>query len=212
MFCCPRQKSSCCFLLCCKGSIKNIRGFAAAAQVRSVRTDLSEMQPFIIRAQQWVGPRRQWNPQLPTHFPPVGQGENQKGEREKKLVDWDKDSLIDKAKLDVQPKQNKEVAYSFPSGGRCSQESGASSCPVCTWEGKHHSHGYPLFFLHLPAFIAEWDAIWHGISLWPPAFLVSLPSFAPTPPLLPGRPEWEKENNFGGAVQVLLSNRWNINS
>lgn len=28
-----------------------------------------------------------------------------------------------------------------------------------TWEGKHYSPGYPLFLLHLSAFIAECDAI-----------------------------------------------------
>lgn len=86
------------------------------------------------------------------------------------------------------------------------QESRASSCVIVTCEDKCYNPKCPVFLLLPPAFIAERNAMCHGISLWPAALVVSFPNFSHTPSLLAGRLEWGKRKDCD-AVQTLLSNR-----
>lgn len=86
-----------------------------------------------------------------------------------KLLGWDKDSLVGEAKLRMPTKRNKEWIHYFPLAGRCSS--------VGKTELIMHNDGLgrqkPMFGMSLPssfspsALIAEHDAIWYGVPLWP---------------------------------------------
>ena len=61
----------------------------------------------------------------------------------RKVVGWDKDSLIAKAKLHMQAKQSKEFIHYLPPAGKRPAtflENMASSHVAGTWEGKCHKH------------------------------------------------------------------------
>lgn len=68
----------------------------------------------------------------------------------KRLVDWDLDSLIRKAKAALASKTKGGIEILIPLRRQMSSHfSGnrASACPMVTWEDKCHNHRCPLFLL-----------------------------------------------------------------
>ena len=87
----------------------------------------------------------------------------------RKLVGWDKDSLIAKAKV-VQASKAKQGIHSLlPTGGQVFshlQESRAPSRITVTWGDKCHHSEHPPLPSSYPSFIAEHSIVQCGISLW----------------------------------------------
>lgn len=108
--------------------------------------------------------------QLLTHYPPiihppaVGRGGGEMG----KLVDWDKNTLIDKAKAAHKQSKTRNLfntSYSQASVQPCPGKPGSIMLRV-TCRDECHNSKYSFFPSFPSAFISEPNIIWSGISLW----------------------------------------------
>ena len=116
--------------------------------------------------------------QLLAHSPRVGMGERIGRVKVRKLVGWDKDSFIGKAKATHTSKANQGIHSPLPMGRQVFshlQESRAPAHVTVTWEDKCcHSKNPPLP-PSSPSFL------WSGLSLG--SVGVSCPSCVPSQPL-----------------------------
>jgi len=134
--------------------------------------DSSSVKIFYVLEEGWIEQRIT----LLTSLTPAGNQEPP-GEMEeritkvrvRKLMSWDKDSLTEKAQAMHTSKAKQEIHSLLPIGRQVFanlQKSRAPSYLGVIWEDKCHHSKFPSFLLFLPAFIAECDITWHGISLW----------------------------------------------
>jgi len=96
----------------------------------------------------------------------------------RKLLGWDKDNLISKAKAVHTSKAKQGIHSLFPIGRQVSshhQESRTQSHVVATWEDKCHHSEHPPFLLPPTFYCWAWCMTWCGIFLWPVG--VSCPTY-----------------------------------
>lgn len=128
----------------------------------------------------------------------------------------DKESLIGKANLNLQAKQNKELIHYFPPEGGCLApflEIRTSSCLTDTWEDKcHNSKCSSTLLLLFPTFIAEYIVLRPETSLW--LVWVSCPGCVPIQFVVHTLTTswWGRNRTSNGlnAVSALLSKIQNI--
>ena len=117
----------------------------------------------------------------------------------RKLMGWDKDSLIGKAKATHTSKAKQGIHSLLPVGRQVFshlQESRAPSLLMATWETNAITPNILPFLLLHSALYAEHDVLWSGISLG--SVGDSCPSCVPSQLLVPPQPlaggaGWEAE-------------------
>ena len=155
-----------------------------------------------VRRVPWFNPSQQLSPTQPlAHSPLSGNGERIGRVKVRKLVGWDKDSLIGKAKATHTSKAKPGIHSSLPTSRQVFshlQESRAPPHVTVTWEDKRHHSERPPFLLLPAALCAEHDVIWPGISLG--SVRVSCPGCVPSQLLVsPQPPRW------WGGVRLCVS-------
>ena len=115
----------------------------------------------------WFNPGGQWSPtQMITHSPPCGVGERFGRVKVRKLLDWDKDGLIGKAKIVCASKVKYGIHPLSVSRQLFShlQESRDSLCVVFTWEEKcHNREHFPLASVDPICYCWAWRRVVWGV-------------------------------------------------
>ena len=147
--------------------------------------------------QHWIFPKchgltpaSSWAPHSCSLTLPPRMGERIIKVKVRKLMGWDKDSLIGKAKA-TQASKAKQGIHSLTSHQQAGVqpspgEQGSTTCVMVTWEDKRHQLWMSLPSFFFPQLYAEHDVIWYGISLW--SVGVSCPSSVPSQLLVPPQP------------------------
>ena len=117
----------------------------------------------------WFNPS--WQPSPHSHLltPPHPEGWGGESERSVKLMGWDKNNLIGKAKAVHASKAKERIHSPLPMGRQVfghPQENRAPSCVTVTREDKHHNAGCPPLLSSSPCLYTQHNVIWYGIPLW----------------------------------------------
>lgn len=100
---------------------------------------------------------------------PCRTGERIKRVKARKLLGWNKTSLIGKTKAACTTEETQRITSVLPMGREMFshfQESRIPSHLMVTWDNKHHHFKLSPFFLPPPTLSTDHHALWSGISLW----------------------------------------------
>lgn len=137
----------------------------------------------------WFKPRQELSPLLP---PPWQDGETIGAVKVRKLVGWDKNSLISKAKGTHRGKAKQGVDSPLTMAGRCSAipDSRAPSQGTEPGEDNHHRSKNPHLSPSPPALCGDRDTIWCGV--FPGVSWGQCPGCVPSQlPVSPQPPGWQ---------------------